>query len=87
MRGELSQSACAALVAAATFIAGCLFASDTFAVDRDADAGRLIYLQGVLPSGTTLRGTAAGDVAPEGAQLVCVGCHGRSGMGVGEGQT
>jgi ABC-type branched-subunit amino acid transport system substrate-binding protein len=27
------------------------------------------------------------DVAAEGAQIFCAGCHGRSGMGVGEGQT
>jgi ABC-type branched-subunit amino acid transport system substrate-binding protein len=56
------------------------------AADQDIEAGRRIYLQGVLPSNDDLRARVQRDVATAGQQLVCAGCHGRSGMGVGEGQ-
>jgi mono/diheme cytochrome c family protein/ABC-type branched-subunit amino acid transport system substrate-binding protein len=62
-------------------------AADCRTDDRNAEVGRQLYQLGVLPSGGVLRGQVQGDVAAAGPQLVCAGCHGRSGMGVGEGQT
>jgi ABC-type branched-subunit amino acid transport system substrate-binding protein/mono/diheme cytochrome c family protein len=61
-------------------------AADTTATDKRIELGRQIYLRGVLPSGQAVRARVQGDVAAQGAQLVCAGCHGRSGLGVGEGQ-
>jgi subtilisin family serine protease/cytochrome c553 len=50
-----------------------------------AELGRGIYRTGRLPSGEPLRATAQGDVPLEGAQAACTTCHGRSGLGYGEG--
>lgn len=45
--------------------------------------GERLYREGVLPSGKRISGLVEGDVPGE--QLVCVSCHGRSGLGSGEG--
>jgi mono/diheme cytochrome c family protein len=56
------------------------------APDADLDVGRRIYQSGILPSGASLQARVQGDVGAAGGQLVCAGCHGRSGLGAGEGQ-
>jgi mono/diheme cytochrome c family protein len=50
------------------------------------ELGKRIYLSGQLPSGQSLTARVQNDTAVAGAQLVCAGCHGRSGLGAGEGQ-
>jgi hypothetical protein len=47
--------------------------------------GRRLYRDGMLASGGSLTAVVAGDVPVEGAQLPCVRCHARSGMGSTEG--
>jgi hypothetical protein len=49
------------------------------------DAGRRIYLEGILPSGKTLTGWRFGDTEVAGREAACVNCHRRSGMGSVEG--
>ena len=51
----------------------------------DPAAGRLIYRQGILPSGEPLTAIVAGDVPLLGTQFSCRNCHGLSGMGTIEG--
>lgn len=61
----------------------------TTAARRDhekATLGERIYRRGVLPTGQPLRATLQGDVTIEGTQVVCGSCHGRSGLGTGEGK-
>lgn len=50
-----------------------------------ATLGQRIYRHGILPTGEPLRARVQTDVNVEGAQLVCQNCHGRSGLGQGEG--
>jgi ABC-type branched-subunit amino acid transport system substrate-binding protein/mono/diheme cytochrome c family protein len=57
----------------------------TAADESSAALGKRIYRQGILPSGQPLRARVQRDVEVEGAQLVCENCHGRSGLGQGEG--
>jgi hypothetical protein len=52
----------------------------------EVDDGRVIYEQGRLPSGTSLRGTRFGTERIEGAAAACMACHRRSGMGGVEGE-
>ena len=55
------------------------------ASESSAALGKRIYHQGILPSGQPLHARVQRDVNVEGAQLVCENCHGRSGLGQGEG--
>ena len=50
-----------------------------------ADAGRQMYRDGILPSGEPMTAIVAGDVPVLGSQFSCESCHGRSGMGAAEG--
>lgn len=50
------------------------------------EIGRLIYVNGLLPSGAIISGNVVGDVELGGAQAICVACHRRSGLGSVEGQ-
>jgi hypothetical protein len=49
------------------------------------EAGRRIYLEGVLPDGRPLRGRRADGAVIMGAEAACVQCHRPSGMGGVEG--
>lgn len=66
-----------------------LLACSTFttalAGNPDADDGRRIYREGILPSGEALTAIVAGDVPILGTQFSCQSCHGQSGMGAAEG--
>jgi cytochrome c553 len=62
-----------------------LLAHAAAAQTPDARLGERIYREGVLPSGEPVRASAQGDLAVEGAQLTCAGCHRRSGFGSSEG--
>jgi mono/diheme cytochrome c family protein len=53
----------------------------------NADIGKHIYREGLLPSGKPLRGVMQNGAALNGADAACVRCHRRSGLGGGEGQT
>lgn len=65
-------------VVLANGVVGPLYAMD--------DAGRRMYLEGILPSGDTMTATVGGDVTVTGDQVICGSCHRRSGMGSSEGQ-
>jgi len=60
--------------------------NDDAAEEKAAEAGRRIYLEGLLPSGQIISGTVRGDIALTGEQAVCGTCHRRSGLGSMEGQ-
>ncbi len=49
------------------------------------EAGRRIYMEGVLPSGEPLRAKRPGGVVVQGPDASCTLCHQRSGMGLTEG--
>jgi hypothetical protein len=51
----------------------------------DVAAGRRIYRDGILPSGTPMTGLVQGDVEARGASAACATCHRRSGYGSNEG--
>jgi len=77
MSGRFRYSA-AALLLLASFIF-------TPAIASDAEDGRRIYRDGVLPSGEPLTAIVAGDVPVLGTQFSCQSCHAQSGMGAAEG--
>jgi len=59
--------------------------SDAVAAADELEAGRRIYVEGLLPSGVALTGTRFGNTAVSGAKAACVNCHRNSGMGQVEG--
>lgn len=75
----------AALAAAGAIAAGCVMATRAHGGEPNA-LGERLYRQGILASGEPVRARLIGDVPAQGAQLVCAGCHGRSGLGSGEGR-
>src|ERR1700731_567978 len=48
-------------------------------------AGERIYVEGVLPSGLSLRGVRQDQGEAEGSAAACMNCHRRSGLGTIEG--
>jgi hypothetical protein len=61
-------------------------ASRSPAADTEVDVGRRVFREGRLASGEPVTAVVAGDVPVSGSQLSCQSCHGRSGMGAGEGE-
>jgi predicted GNAT family acetyltransferase len=60
----------------------CLLAAAAAPPDN---VGQAIYLRGVLGSGAPLKGTREGSIVTTGADVACVNCHQRSGLGSVEG--
>jgi cytochrome c553 len=58
--------------------------ADNDAADK-LQRGRRIYMEGVLSSGALLTGTRLDNTVVSGADVACVKCHRRSGMGAVEG--
>lgn len=54
-------------------------------VAASADVGARIYLEGVLPDGSSLQGRRADGQSVQGRLAACVNCHHRSGLGGAEG--
>ncbi len=54
--------------------------------EPQASAGEVIYRQGVLASGTVLRGAREAGVSVEGIAAACITCHRSSGLGTTEGR-
>ncbi len=52
---------------------------------EDVELGRRIYMEGILPSGESLKGQRMNAINVEGATAACETCHRRSGMGSLEG--
>jgi len=51
-----------------------------------ADFGAAIYRRGVLPAGQALVAGREGGTGAQGREAACANCHGRSGLGAGEGR-
>jgi len=60
-------------------------AVNALAQTAGVDAGLRMYRDGISPSGKPMTALVAGDVPVVGTQFSCESCHGRSGMGAGEG--
>ena len=56
-------------------------------IAAEPSVGERIYRDGILPSGSLLRGDRAGGAAVEGRAAACQTCHRRSGLGSVEGRT
>ncbi len=52
--------------------------------EPSVEAGRAIYLEGVSPTGAPVKAIVAGDTEVDAAQMTCVSCHRRSGLGSAE---
>ncbi len=79
-------AAVAALCAALPALAG----PDDAAVAPDpllVEQGRRLFMDGVLPSGASLRAERVGNAPLVGKVAACAACHRRSGMGAVEGDT
>jgi cytochrome c553 len=63
-----------------------LFSGVAAAEAEPAPAGQRIYREGLLPSGTPLRGQVQNGVELSGMDAACARCHRRSGLGGSEGQ-
>lgn len=63
----------------------CLAPAVSAAEGAPVDAGRRLFREGRLVSGEPLTAFVSGDVPVSGTQFSCQGCHGRAGMGAGEG--
>jgi cytochrome c553 len=61
-----------------------MLSTNAFASLNDVEAGRKIYVEGILPSGLPLKGVREGEEF-SGKQAACVACHRPSGMGSVEG--
>jgi len=61
-------------------------AAQVTAQESSVEAGRRMYQDGVLPSGEPMTALVGGDIPVIGTQFSCDSCHGRSGMGFGEGK-
>jgi hypothetical protein len=70
---------------AAAWLALALFAATAGA--DPVEEGRRIYEEGLLPSGRPLTGVRFDNVTLTGAQVACINCHRRSGLGSVEGDT
>ncbi len=57
------------------------------AADTPADAGRSIYLEGLLGSGAPLTARRSENSGVRGAAAACTNCHQRSGLGAREGRS
>ena len=63
-----------------------LASASAYALAPQPGAGESIYLRGVLPSGAPLEGKRqAAGLTARGADVACVSCHQRSGLGTYEG--
>jgi hypothetical protein len=51
-----------------------------------ADVGEAIYRRGTLPSGQPVKAGRDAGAGSKGADVACANCHGRSGLGAGEGR-
>jgi len=69
-------------------LVACVFLSCVASADDDylLEAGRRIYMDGMLPSGEPLTAEVIRDVRVVGDQVICGKCHRRSGLGASEGQ-
>jgi hypothetical protein len=56
-----------------------------WAGESPGTVGERIYRAGVLPGGAPLHGERPGSGGGDGAEIACVNCHRRSGLGSGEG--
>ncbi len=81
------SAAGALLAGVAAVVSALAWARPAPADNATSDAGRAIYLQGVLPSGRPLEATVQGDVRLQGLQAACGNCHRRSGFGSTESNT
>lgn len=85
-RSGARRTTLAAVLAAAAVIAAGSLPASVVCAGEPAAPGERLYREGILASGEPVAARLQGDVPAQGAQLVCAGCHGRSGLGSGEGK-